>query len=92
MPTIPNVNLPAETVAQLLALPPAEMALVADFLDAHAAAADTDPPDDPEGVKAAWKAELGRRIESVRNGTALTHTLAESTAFVRKALDEARRQ
>ncbi|MGL6096724.1 MAG: addiction module protein, partial [Fimbriiglobus sp.] len=72
---------------QALKLSPADRGrLIGLLLDA-----DAGPTDEPDVVKASWKAELARRVESVRNGTAVTHTIAESTAFVRRALDEARR-
>lgn len=54
--------------------------------------ADAGPPDDPDAVKAAWTAELARRIESVRNGSYRAHTLEESCAAVRDALREARQR
>ncbi|MGL6096722.1 MAG: addiction module protein [Fimbriiglobus sp.] len=40
--------------------------------------------DDPDVVKTAWKAELARRVESVRNGTAVLYTPAEVDEHIRQ--------
>lgn len=62
-PTIPDVSLPAETVAQILALPPAELARLADYLTAATSVPAVAPPD-PDDVREAWRTELGRRIDA----------------------------
>jgi len=41
------------------------------------------PPEDPEVVKKAWRAELQRRIDAIDNGTMKTYRLAETMAYLR---------
>jgi putative addiction module component (TIGR02574 family) len=48
------------------------------------------PSEDPEEVRKAWKAEIARRIEAVRNGTMKTYTLEETMEYLRKVVDEGR--
>jgi putative addiction module component (TIGR02574 family) len=48
------------------------------------------PPEDAEEVRKAWKAEIARRIEAVRNGTMKTYTLEETMQYLRKVVDEGR--
>ncbi len=49
------------------------------------------PPDDPEEVRKAWKDEIARRIEAVRNGTMKTYTLEETMEYLQRVVDEGRR-
>jgi len=46
------------------------------------------PPEDPEVVKNAWRAELQRRIDAIDNGTMKTYSLAETMAYLRQASAE----
>ena len=41
------------------------------------------PPDDPEEVKKAWRAERQRRIDAIDNGTRKTYSLAETMVHLR---------
>lgn len=81
-PTIPDVSLPAETVAQILALPPAELARLADYLTAATSAPAVAPPA-PDDVREAWRTELGRRIDAYLAGEVKANDAKESIARIR---------
>lgn len=46
------------------------------------------PPEDPEEVKKAWRAELQRRVDAIQNGTMKTYSIEETMAYLRQALAE----
>lgn len=46
------------------------------------------PPEDPEQVKTAWRAELQRRMDAIQNGTMKTYSIEESMAYIRQSLAE----
>ncbi|MGL6096720.1 MAG: addiction module protein [Fimbriiglobus sp.] len=68
-------------IEQALKLSPADQGrLVALLQEADA--------DDPDVVKTAWKAELARRVESVRDGTAVLYTPTEVDEHFRRVRAE----
>jgi putative addiction module component (TIGR02574 family) len=46
------------------------------------------PPEDPEEVKEAWRAELARRVADIESGRVRMIPLAESMAYLRQHLSE----
>lgn len=48
------------------------------------------PPEDPEEVKKAWRAELQKRFDEIKNGTVKTYSIEETMAYLRQSLAERR--
>ena len=46
------------------------------------------PADDPEVVRAEWRAEIARRVEAVRSGAMKTYSVEETLAYLRQRLAE----
>ena len=50
------------------------------------------PPDDPEAVKSAWRAELTRRWHAIQSGANPTYTPEEAISYARQRLHERKPQ
>lgn len=80
-PTSSDQERARDLVAQAMALPPAVRESVAlKLLESI-----EDRPADADAVKTAWREEIARRIEAVRNGTMKTYTLAETMDYLQQA-------
>jgi putative addiction module component (TIGR02574 family) len=81
--TTPGSDEARELIDRALKLPPADRERIAhELLDS------VYPPEDPEEVKKAWRAELQRRVDAIQNGTMKTYSIEETMAYLRQECAE----
>ncbi|HVL13778.1 MAG TPA: addiction module protein [Gemmata sp.] len=83
--TTPETPEARDIIERALQLPPVERERIA-----HQLLDSVYPPDDPEEVKRAWRAELQHRMDAIRDGTMKTYSVEETMAYLRQALAERR--
>ena len=83
--TTPETPEARDIIERALQLPPVERERIA-----HQLLDSVYPPDDPEEVKRAWRAELQRRMDAICDGTMKSYSVEETMAYLRQALAERR--